>query len=95
MFDNRGRFLFIEEKHHGETMLRGQERALQALSHHHDVWVVTGTPKTLTVDVWVDGTSSPHPTFPSGDWDDYQKAVLGWFSHDTQQQYGSEWFDKP
>ena len=76
VFDDRGRFLFIEEKRDGETMSKGQMLMLQALSRRHDVWVVKGTPEALYVyTVHSDGLD----LLEMGDWSLYQRMVDDWF----------------
>lgn len=82
IFDDNGqRFLIIEEKGSSEKVAKGQTRLLRnlAASEQITVWGVRGTPDEL--EVWR-LTADGKQLVAAGNWDDYQRAVMEWFTGD-------------
>ena len=79
IFDDRGRFLMIEEKNPGEQALTGQKRLLAALAGlpEVDVWGVRGNPDDLTV--WQITPTGSQVLLAGVGFSSYQALVSDWF----------------
>jgi len=84
--DHGHRFLYIEEKRPNEGMTEGQKALLRNLARQrrNTVWIVTGTPDELSVQMLGNKTNGQVTmgTTVYGNWTTLQRLADEWFGDD-------------